>query len=96
MGDGGAAEIGACVLMLGVLRCVEVVRRNSPAIRVILMEFGVLGLRYGDVIGDEIRWRDGLIIWGFAGQYRLKSSIYQEKLNFSCQHQAKIPRMSLL
>jgi hypothetical protein len=76
MGDGGAAEIGACVLMLGVLRCVEVVRRNSPAIRVVLMEFGVLDLRYDDVMGGEIRWRDDLIIWGFAGQYRLESSIY--------------------
>jgi hypothetical protein len=76
MGDGGAAEIGACVLMLGVLRCVEVVRRNSPAIRVVLMEFGVLDLRYDDVMGGEIRWRGDLIIWGFAGQYRLESSIW--------------------
>jgi hypothetical protein len=75
MGDGGAAEIGACVLMLGVLRCVEVVRRNSPAIRVVLMELDVLGLRYDDVVGGEIRWRDDLIIWGFASQYRLKNSI---------------------
>jgi hypothetical protein len=76
MGDGGAAEIGACVLMLGVPRCVEVVRRNSPAILVVLMELGVLGLRYDDVVGGEIRWRDDLIIWGFASQYRLKNSIY--------------------
>jgi hypothetical protein len=76
MGDGGAGEIGACVLMLGVLRCVEVVRRNSPAIRVVLMEFGVLDFRYDDVMGGEIRWRGDLIIWGFAGQYRLESSIH--------------------
>jgi hypothetical protein len=93
MGDGGAAEIGACELMLGLLRCVGVVRRNSPAIRVVPMEFGVLDLRYDDVVGGEIRWRDDLIIWGFASQYRLKDSIYRDELKSGCQHQVKIPRM---
>jgi hypothetical protein len=75
MDDGGAAEIGVCGLM-EVLRCVEVARRNSPAIRVVLMEFGVLGLGYGDVAEGEIPWRNDLIVWGIAGQYRLERRIY--------------------